>query len=292
MQKFNHCILCHASDFRIIHQKDQGQYLRCLNCGLVCLHPKPSPQTLMKNYQNYLPLQPEEITRWQMMMKPVIDKSAGLIESRTRVGRGRLLDIGCGYGFFLQEMQSRGWQVEGIEISGPGRRYVRDKSDIRVHSQPLEDLALPENSFDVVTLFYVIEHVLDPLRLLREVKRVLKPDGFVLLRWPHSTPIVKILGPVSRKLDLYHTPYHLYDFSPKTIEKLLVLCGFKEIETMIVGYTRPCKRLGRWASTVFGQMGEALYSLSGRKILFPGISKTTMAFKASKREPANSILSA
>ncbi len=292
MQKLNHCILCHASDFRIIHQKDQWQYLRCLNCGLVCLRPRPFPHSLMKNYQDYLPVQPEEISKWEMMMKPVVVKSANLIESWTKTGRGRLLDIGCGYGFFLQEMNSRGWQVEGIEISRQGRRYVQNRWNIHVHSEPLEDLALHERSFDVVTLFYVIEHVLDPLRLLTEVKRVLKSDGLVLLRWPHSTPIVKILGPMSRKLDLYHTPYHLYDFSPKTINKLLVLSGFKEIETMIGGHTRPSRSLGRWASTVFGQLGEILYFLSGGNLLLPGISKTTLAFKASKRDPADSIPSA
>ncbi|MBW1675396.1 MAG: class I SAM-dependent methyltransferase [Deltaproteobacteria bacterium] len=282
MQNFNHCILCYGSDFRIIHQKDQWQYLRCLECGLVCIHPKPSPQALMKDYQDYLTAKAEEVATWEMTMKPVVDKSADLIESRTKAGGGRLLDIGCGYGFFLHEMRSRGWQVEGIEISRPGRRYVRNRRDIHVHSEPLEDLSLHENSFDVVTLFYVIEHVLDPLRLLTEVKRILKPDGLVLLRWPHSTPIVRILGPMSRKLDLYHTPYHLYDFSPDTIKKLLLLSGFKEIETRIVGHTRPSKRLGRWASTVFGQLGEILYFLSGGNLLLPGISKTTLAFKASK----------
>ncbi len=279
MQKFGHCILCNASNFRIIHQKDQWQYLRCLNCDLVSLHPQPIPQVLMKNYEDYLPVQPEEISKWEMMMKSVFAKSADLIESRANTGRGRLLDIGCGYGFFLQEMKYRGWKVEGIEISEVGRKFVREKWDIHVYSQPLENLALPENSFDVVTLFYVIEHVFDPLGLLMEVKRVLRPDGLILLRWPHSTPIINILGPVSRKLDLYHTPYHLYDFSPRTMEKMLTLCGFREIETMIGGNTRPSKRFDRWAAVIFGGVGEAVYYLSGRHFLLPGISKTTLAIK-------------
>lgn len=279
MQKFNHCILCCGFNFRTTHQKDQWQYLRCLNCGLVSLHPRPTPQELIKDYEDYLPIQPEEIQAWEMMMRPVIVKSANLIESRARTGRGRLLDIGCGYGFFLQEMGSRGWQVEGIEVSQAGRKYTRDKWDIHVYSQPLENLAIPESSFDVITLFYVIEHLLDPLGLLIEVKRVIKPDGLVLLRWPHSTPIVRMLGPLSKKLDLYHTPYHLYDFSPGTMEKMLSFCGFREIETMIVGNTRPSKRFNRWASTIFGQVGEALYYIFGGHFLFPGISKTTLAIK-------------
>jgi len=211
------------------------------------------------------------------MMKPVIDKSADLIQSRSKTDKGRLLDIGCGYGFFLQEMKCRGWNVEGIEISEIGRQYARDKWDIHVYPQPLENLSLSENFFDVVTLFYVIEHVNDPLALIKEVKRILKPDGLILLRWPHSTPIVGILGPFSKKLDLYHTPYHLYDFSPSTMEKMLTFCRFREIETIIVGNTRPSRRFNRWASIIFGQVGEALCYLSGGHFLLPGISKTTLA---------------
>jgi hypothetical protein len=109
------------------------------------------------------------------------------------------------------------------------------------------------------------------------VKRILKPDGLIFLRWPHSTPIVRILGPFSKKLDLYHTPYHLYDFSPRTMEKMLTFCGFREIETIIGGNTRPSKRFNRWSSIILGQVGEALCYLSGGYFLLPGISKTTLA---------------
>ncbi len=280
MQKLSRCILCNASKFRIIHQKDRWKYCRCLNCGLVSLHPRPTAQELMKNYEDYLPTPSEEIDKWEKMMKQIVDKSADLIEARTNTGRGRLLDIGCGYGFFLKEMKLRGWDVEGVEVSQTGRQYTRDKWGIHVYSQPVEDIDIPENSFDVVTLFYLIEHVNDPLALLREVNRILSPGGLILLRWPHTTPIVRLLGPLSRKLDLYHTPYHLYDFSPETMKRFLVLTDFKCVETIIGGYTLPPREMYRRASMIFGGLGEALYFLSGRNILLPGVSKTTLALKA------------
>lgn len=278
-QKFNHCILCNASSFHIVHRKDQWQYLSCRNCNLVSVHPRPTSQEVTRHYEDYLPTQSKEIEQWKSMMRVVIDKSANLVESRVKNRKGRLLDIGCGYGFFLQEMKVRGWKVEGLEIAEVGREYTKDKWAIPVHSQPLEDLALSPNLFDAITLFYVIEHIIDPLTLLKEVKRILKPAGLVLLRWPHSTPLVKMLGPLSQKLDLYHTPYHLYDFSPKTIKILLNLGGFEKIETTIGGYTLPVQRSSRWPSIIFGQLGEILYRFSGGSILFPGISKTTLAIK-------------
>ena len=279
MQKLSSCILCNASKFRIILQKDQWKYCRCLNCGLVSLHPRPTAQELMKNYEGYLPTPSEEIDKWEKMVKQIIDKSADLIEARTNTSRGKLLDIGCGYGFFLKEMKLRGWDVEGVEVSQTGRQYSQDKWSIHVYSQPLEDLDIPENSFDVVTLFYLIEHVNDPLVLLREVNRILRPGGLILLRWPHTTPIVRILGSLSRKLDLYHTPYHLYDFSPETMKMLLAITDFKNVETIIGGYTLPPREIYRWASMIFGGLGEAVYFLSGKNILLPGVSKTTLAFK-------------
>ena len=272
-------MLCHASNLRKIYQKDKWRYLRCINCDLVSLYPRPSTEVLIDSYQAYLPLKPDEISKWASMMEPVIVKSADLIETRLSPLKGKLLDIGCGYGFFLNRMKSRGWQVEGIEISGPGRRYAMDKWNIHVYEQAIGHLCIPENSFDVVTLFYVIEHVHDPPELLKEVRRILKPGGLLLLRWPHSTPIIKILGPLSKKLDLYHTPYHLYDFSPRSINKLLNLTGFKEIMTMIGGYTHPSKRTDRLVSILSGRLAEALYRVSGGKVLLPGISKTTLACK-------------
>jgi SAM-dependent methyltransferase len=279
MEKFDRCILCNNYNFRIIYQKDHWHYLRCLNCDLVSLYPRPSQQDLMRSYRDYLPIQPKEIDAWEIMMKPVTVKSANLIESRVRTGSRKLLDIGCGYGFLLKEMKSRGWMVEGIDISQTGRQYAHDRWDIPVHSKPLEYLNIPENSFEVITLFYVIEHVHDPLSVLMEVKRIIKPGGHIFLRWPHSTPIVRMLGPLARKLDLYHTPYHLYDFSPKTMERMLKSCGFREIETMIKGNTRPPNRLASLISVVFGGIGEGLYYLSRSNLLLPGISKTTLAIK-------------
>jgi len=279
MQKANPCFLCGSFEFRTIHQKDQWQYRCCLGCSLVSLHPRPTPRQLIEYYQEYLTDRPTDIGQWKAMMRPVVTKSADLIASRSRTDGKNILDIGCGYGFFLGEMKSRGWNATGVEVSKTGRHYARRKWKVEVFSEPLEKLALQERSYDVITLFYVIEHVFNPIGLLMEVNRLLKPGGLILLRWPHTTPLVRILGPLSRKLDLYHTPYHLYDFSPKTIEKILHLTGFNSAETMIAGHTLPADRLSRWSSIISGRLSQIVSSLSRGKVLLPGVSKTTLAFK-------------
>ncbi|MBN1847759.1 MAG: class I SAM-dependent methyltransferase [Deltaproteobacteria bacterium] len=279
MHNIDPCIICNTSRWRLIHQRGPWRYLRCRGCGLVTLYPKPTPRELIKSYDHYLPVRPDQIDQWSAMMKPVIQTSAGMIESQARTRSGRILDVGCGYGFFLREMMRRGWQVEGIEISPIGRAYAVQKWGMEIHSRPLEELGLPENRFDVITLFYVIEHVSDPIGLMKEVHRILKPGGLIFLRWPHSTPIIRFIGPFSRYLDLYHTPYHLFDFNPSTIKKLLAHCGFADPQTRIGGHTLPHDRLGRWASIFFGRLGETLFSLSGGNIILPGVSKSTYGFK-------------
>ncbi|MBW1837305.1 MAG: hypothetical protein JRI99_10240, partial [Deltaproteobacteria bacterium] len=88
------CMLCNTSDFRVIHQKNQWQYRRCLNCDLVSLYPRPTPREFRDNYDHYLPMGSADIREWKKMMQPVVDKSADLIESQSKTGKGKLLDIG------------------------------------------------------------------------------------------------------------------------------------------------------------------------------------------------------
>ena len=273
------CILCGDNRFRVLYRKSRWTYLRCKGCGLVCLEPKPSPEQYRNSYDEYLPEDALEIERWSKTMEPVIASSVRLIKSRGTAQKGKLLDIGSGYGFFLRAMQLEGWEVEGVEISRTGGNFAESTWGIKVHSSPLEELDLAKEDYDVVTLFYVIEHVPDPAGLIRRIKGILKPEGLLLLRWPHTTPLVRMMGPFSRYLDLYHTPYHLYDFSPNTIEKLMKLCGFSRIETLIGGHTRPFKRPVRLVSETAGHLGEVLYRVSRGRFLMPGLSKTTLARK-------------
>jgi SAM-dependent methyltransferase len=273
------CILCNSSRFRVMHRVGSWHYLCCLECSLVSLHPRPDNSVLLEKYNDYLPVQPEKITQWESMMKPVYARAIEMIKSRIGTRPEVLLDIGCGHGFFLQQMKSLGWKVEGIEVSEVGRNYTEQRCGIHVYGQPLDELNLPPNSYHVVTLFYVIEHIANPVKLLKEVYRILRPDGLLLLRWPHSTPAVMLIKPLAHIFDLYHTPYHLYDFSPKTMAHMLSVCGFRDVKTVIGGYTIPRQKLKRYTAKTMGYLGETLYNISHGHLLLPGASKTSLAIK-------------
>jgi len=273
------CILCGSRIFQKFHERGPWEYRLCRGCGLVSLYPPPESRALEKGYWSYLPEDPAKIRAWERMMEPVIGCAVRQIETSRRGARGRVLDVGCGYGFFLAAMRAKGWEAEGVELSPTGRRYALDHLGLRVYSRPLEELRLPADSYDVVTLFYVIEHLPDPLKTLREVHRILAPGGLLLIRWPHTTPIVKALGPLSRRLDLYHTPFHLLDFSPGTISLALRSSGFTRMKTGIAGNTRDPRMLHRLSSIVFAGLAEILSKATAGKVLLPGVTKTTLAVK-------------
>lgn len=271
------CPLCTVRAAKRRHQEGDYVMVRCLRCGFIYQNPPPPQRELLKAYQTYLPEKEDEIEAWGRMVQPVFSKGADLIERH--IPRGRLLDIGTGYGFFLALMQSRGWEVMGLEVSRTGSHYGRKRWGIPILPQPWEKTSFPEGEFDVVTAFYVIEHLPDPLAFFREVHRILRPGGMILMRYPHTTPVKDILSLMRIKNALYHLPFHLSDFSPKTMRRALEKAGFKRIETRIGGFTAPANLTGKWAGIIFGNLAEALCRLSRGRILLPGVSKTTIARK-------------
>jgi SAM-dependent methyltransferase len=272
------CALCKGSPCVPVIREGAWQYYRCRCCGVVFLDPQPSDLFLIEHYQRYLPAEAPGVESWRRMMRLVITRSAALIEERFP-SPGRLLDVGCGYGFFLEAMERRGWRVEGIEIAATGREYARRALGLEVSPQPLPRADWPAARFDVVTLFYVIEHLADPRAVLTEVRRLLRPGGLLLLRWPHTTPLARLLRPWAACLKLYQAPSHLFDFAPRTLTGLLMELGFQEIHTTIGGWTQPENRGARLAATVFGRLAELLASTSHGCWLLPGVSKTTLAVR-------------
>jgi 2-polyprenyl-3-methyl-5-hydroxy-6-metoxy-1,4-benzoquinol methylase len=272
------CPLCTAKAAQQRHQEGTYTMVRCLACGFIYQNPRPTDKERLKSYQAYLPSGGVEIEAWGRMMQPVFQKSADCIERDMPLGR--LLDVGAGHGFFLALMHARGWNVTGLEVSQAGAHYGRKRWGLHILSQPWEKASFKKGEFDVVTAFYVIEHLPDPRTFLREVYRIVRPGGMVVLRYPHTTPIKDILALMRIKNHLYHLPFHLCDFTPKSMHRALEKTGFAEIKTVIGGFTAPPNLVGRWSGIVFGNLAEILHRLSGGKIMLPGVSKTTIARKA------------
>jgi SAM-dependent methyltransferase len=146
------------------------------------------------------------------------------VEAVANSGPGRVLDVGCGRGVLLQEFRRRGWEVQGTELSESAASYARQTLTIPVEIGDLETIGFPPNYFDAITLWHVLEHVADPRALLAEIRRILKPDGVLLVAVPNFGSLEARVS----KDKWFHldVPRHVTHFSATTLERALNENGF------------------------------------------------------------------
>ncbi len=154
---------------------------------------------------------------------------------------GTLLDLGCAVGVFLAMAERGGWEVTGVDISEYAVSQARKRCRGEVIAGDLASLRFPDASFDVITMWDVVEHFKSPSDMIREAHRILKDDGIILMDTPNEESLIrKMAFKIYRLLGgriaypakkLYHL-YHLFYFSEQTLTSLLDKCGFEAIEVI------------------------------------------------------------
>lgn len=230
MERTN-CNLCGGSQFEIqwrgkdwvLGNPGMFSMVRCLDCGLLFLNPRPT-QGEMKIYY---PRDYEPYRRVMQAFKSDLRRLLYRFKLRSRVNLvlrqgsgGRLLDVGCAAGGFLWEMRNQGsWDVQGVEVDAASVEFARRKLDLDLYHGNLEGSYFPDDYFDVVTMWDVIEHLRDPFTTLVEIRRVLKPGGKLIISTPNADSWdAHLFGRYWIGLDF---PRHLYVFSSKTLSRLL-----------------------------------------------------------------------
>jgi SAM-dependent methyltransferase len=162
---------------------------------------------------------------------------------------GRLLDLGCWVGFFLAEARERGWEVTGVEPSGFAAAYARDELDLPVLSGDLFEVGLPAESFDVVSLGDVIEHLPDAGSAVDRISRLLVPGGVLAMALPDAgSRVARIMGPRWWSV----IPSHVHYFTRESMRTMLERHGFTILDvstspkTFTTGYY--LERLGGYSA--------------------------------------------
>jgi SAM-dependent methyltransferase len=249
------CLLC-GSPGRLEHAGLQDRLFgapgewamhRCENrrCGLCWLNPMPVAEDISVAYEGYYTHAAADENeapaggRWKQWLRRLHRVAMDLTSTTTArrealalyldgVPTGRVLDVGAGEGRELLNLKKMGWKVEGQDVDPHAGAHSLNDSEIRVYSAPLEELHLPERRYDAIVMTHVIEHVHDPLALLRECLRLLAPGGQLVAVTPNSHSLGhRLFGVHWRALE---PPRHLYLYSVGNLPRLAQQAGYSRAE--------------------------------------------------------------
>ena len=228
--EYVNCNLCNSDNTKLSFTKNGFNIVQCRKCGLVYVNPRLNKETLKKIYtKGYYTTQDErgyeDYIGGEKELKTMFRKRLKRIEKYKK--GGRLLDIGCATGFFIEVAKEDDWETFGVEISEYASNYARERG-LNIFTGDVTATKFPDEYFDVITMWAVIANLTDPHRNLIEACRILKKDGLIVIQTGNITSIFAKLQGVNWSL---LTPEgHLYYFSPKTLRKMLELTGFEIVK--------------------------------------------------------------
>ncbi len=206
--------------------------VRCGICGLMRTDPHPTPETIGFYYpENYGPYHGTKITadRLHRNPRPLLYRVARKVfvfntDRLPKINPGRMLEIGCASGAFMHRMAAKGWEVEGIEFSPQAAKNALALG-YHVHTGSLEAAPEPQQPYDLVVGWMVLEHLYDPVLALQKLARWIRPGGWLVISTPNAAALEFCLFK-----DLWYAlqlPTHLYHYTPKTLRKVLERGGWR-----------------------------------------------------------------
>jgi len=237
-----------------IGQEQKFNVVRCKSCGLVYVNPRPSQNEIAQYYPEdsyYSYSFRDDTTLKRRIRNYVIEEQGGYLHSGKdslmvcligkivatltknqvlmfvpSIPNGKALDIGCGCGELLLWLKKHGWsEVHGVEMS-KGAVDLAHKHSLNVYCGELVHAHYPDRHFDFIVMNQVLEHMHDPMLTLKEVHRILKPDGQLLVGVPNFGSYENaVLG--KHQSILKEVPRHLYHFTQKTMTQMLDESGFR-----------------------------------------------------------------
>jgi len=231
------CPLCNSSQTRYhISCKDHlvsdetFDLVQCTDCGLVFTQNAPKPDEIGRYYESLNYISHSDTKKgltarlYHLARQVMLPAKRKTVQNFTGKTTGTLLDYGSGTGYFIRHMADYGWETQGIEIDKGAREYAKEWTHLPVDS-PETLAALPDNHFDVITLWHVLEHVHDLTGTLSQFNRILKNGGHLVIALPNYTSTDA--QHYKENWAAYDVPRHLWHFAPKTVKTILSDNGFQ-----------------------------------------------------------------
>lgn len=248
----NKCSLCGSENSFVKYTIENSEIRRCPDCTLMWLDPMPTDEELekvySKNYYENKELASDDAQKTygysdylseklykQIGFQKIVNQIKSLLHANNK--KISLLELGCGLGFFLDVAQDAGFTVEGTEFNKYAIKWIADKYRFPVSSKKLNDFE--DNSYDVICMMDVIEHLRDPFDVINESHRVLKNGGILTFTTMECDSFIsRLLG--DRLEDIRKIHEHLFFFTKKSIKKSLKKSGFAVEKINYTGHTFSC----------------------------------------------------
>jgi ubiquinone/menaquinone biosynthesis C-methylase UbiE len=235
MMVFTSCNICACNryrevcDIKISPTLTPSKLVKCVECGFYYANPRLSQESEEDYYKVRYH---EECFRYE-------DRAEIFKMSLCEIGRfikkGKLIDVGCGMGNFMDLAKSNGWEVKGVEISDYAVNYARERFKLDVTKGSLRDARFEREYFDAATMWNVLDQTYDPKADLTELNRILKKGGYLFIRVPNipfNLMLQKFynrLRPLFRGVRRSPSVFHLYSFDKNSIKRLLKSAGFSSV---------------------------------------------------------------
>jgi len=227
------CPLCSTPSWEEVyttgdrHYRIPGEFrvVRCVNCSLIFLNPMYSDEELAGMYPaDYYAYQDKfQSDGFKQGLKRALGFRTTTKDPRF-AAPGRVLDIGCGSGWFLRNVQDQGWTAYGVEINAAAAQIGRELGGLNIFCGTLEQAGFPPDYFDYVRSNHAFEHMSRPKEQLQEMRRILKPGGKLMLGVPNIESLAaKLFG---RYWWYLGAPVHPFSYSVRTLTALLQENGF------------------------------------------------------------------
>jgi len=231
------CPICGTIDGEAVLRQEERSFFRCRRCGIVYqLDFIDRGESYREEYffeeyrrrygRSYL----EDFEQIRGFSKKRLASLSSIVSPRSK----KLLDVGCAYGPFLQEAREAGFRAEGLDPVESAVGYVRKELKIPASQGFFEDHQAPPNSYDVISMWYVIEHFADPARVLCKVRELLKPGGVFAFSTPNSSGISG-RGRIGSFLKKSPADHHTV-WSPGSARRILNRRGFRVRKVVVTGH--------------------------------------------------------